>query len=93
LSPTKDITATERVLFSQPPLVCVLPAIGAMPRCPLAAVQPKVNENIAPKLKPVEKTRFVSTQSCALKRSIIAWAKATSSPPAFPQPSPPSWKF
>ena len=55
--PTKPITATERVLFSHRPLVVELPAIGAIARCMLFSVQASVNENIAPKLKPVEKMR------------------------------------
>ena len=50
--------------FAQPPLVCVLPAMGAMARCMLSAVQASVNVNMAPKLNPVEKIRFSSTQSC-----------------------------
>src|SRR6187402_1331193 len=50
--------------------------------------QASVNENIAPKLKPVEKILFSSMHSCELKRSSIACRKATSSPPAFPQPRP-----
>ena len=62
-----------------------------MARIMLISVQASVNENIAPKLNPVEKIRFWSTQSWAPKRSIIAWANATSSPFAFPQPSPMSW--
>ena len=32
--------------------------MGAMARCWLFAVQASVNENIAPKLNPVEKIRF-----------------------------------
>ena len=60
----KAIVATERVLFSQRPLVVALPAMGAMARIMLFSVQASVNENIAPKLNPVEKIRFWSMQSC-----------------------------
>ena len=52
------IVATERVLSSQRPLVVAFPASGAIARILLISVQASVNENIAPKLKPVENMRF-----------------------------------
>jgi hypothetical protein len=84
----KANVATARSPSSQGPLVVALPAWGAIARILPSCEQASVNENMAPKLKPVEKIRFSSMHRPEPKRSSIACRKSTSSPFSFPQPRP-----